>query len=63
MTKEEVIEAAIADAFIEERGEEEEGSITLIISPLSAIEKDQCALIVLLPSAKPVVLDGELNNK
>jgi len=53
----------MADAFVEERGEEEEGSITLIISPLSVIEKDQYALIVLLPSVKLVVLDGELNNK
>jgi len=53
----------MADAFVEERGEEEEGSITLIISPLSAIEKDQYASIVLLPGAKLVVLDGESNNK
>jgi len=34
----EVLEVAVANALAE--GREEEGSITLIVSPLSAIKKD-----------------------
>jgi len=51
----------VANALAE--GREEEGSITLIISPLSAIEKDQYTSVVALLGVKLVVLDSESNYK
>jgi len=57
----EVLEVVVANALAE--GREEEGSITLIISPLSAIEKDQYTSVVALLGVKLVVLDSELNYK
>jgi len=57
----EVLEVVVANALAE--GREEEGSITLIVSPLSAIEKDQCTSVVALLGIKLVVLDSELNYK